>query len=123
MRAIPFVLGLVALGGCAEPIEKLGPSEPPETLLTSGPPDSTSATSYRVHFSWSGTDPDGAVDHFEFIMVDHPAANDSISGGTSPVTITVPEPDDPRWTPTSGMDSTFVTLADTLRRDPRPGPR
>ncbi|HZM15667.1 MAG TPA: hypothetical protein VFE28_06665, partial [Candidatus Krumholzibacteria bacterium] len=69
-------------------------NEPPETLLTSGPPDSTAATSSRVHFYWNGTDADGTVDHFDFIMVDHPRSKDSIGpGGTDPVIITVPLPD------------------------------
>lgn len=35
--------------------------------------------------------------------------------------VQVPEVDDPRWFGTKSMDSVLVTLADTLRRDPRPG--
>jgi len=42
-----------------------------ETIITFGPPDSTTGTPYRVHFSWAGSDVDGIVDHFDFIMVDH----------------------------------------------------
>ncbi len=113
---------LVASATLAVPIEKIAVNLPPETILSSGPPDS-SATNYRVSFYWSGTDPDGTVDHFDFIMVDHPRSNDSIGpGGMDPVIITVPAPDDPRWTSTTLTDSLFVTSADTLRRDPRPGP-
>ena len=34
----------------------------------------------------------------------------------------MPEPDDPRWVGTSASDSTFITLADTLRRSAQPNP-
>src|SRR5262245_51042345 len=115
-----------AAAGAGEPIQKLVPNQPPETVLGAGPSDSTDATPYRVQFFWSGTDLDGRVDHYEFIMVDYPRIQDHIAGGPpddpTRVMVTVPEPDDPRWTPTYAMDSLFVTLADTLRRDPRPGP-
>src|SRR5262245_37377919 len=124
----PFAV-LVASSLLASPamstahIEKVITNEPPETLLTSGPPDSTTATPSRVQFYWTGSDRDGRVDHFDFIMVDHPRSKDSIGpGGSDPVIITVPEPDDPRWTSTTATDSFFVASADTLRRDPRPGP-
>ena len=112
----------LAARAAAAPIEKYQPNLPPESIISSGPPDSTAATLYRPRFYWTGTDPDGNVDHFEFIMVDHPASKDSIQGGSSPVIVTIPAVDDPRWTRTWATDSIFVTRADTLRRDPRPGP-
>ncbi len=96
---------------------------PPETVLASGPPDSIEATDYRVHFFWSGRDSDGTIDHYDLILVDHPAAHRSIAGddSASTVMIRVPSVDDPRWTHTDANDSLFVTRADTLRRDPQPG--
>ncbi len=104
-------------------IEKFVPNVAPETIITGGPADSSAATPSRVHFFWTGADADGSVDHFDFIMVDHPRSKDSIGpGGTDPVIITVPLPDDPRWTSTTAMDSLFVASADTLRRNPRPAP-
>jgi hypothetical protein len=118
-------LTLAAVMGCSTgPIENQRPNHAPETLLVSGPPDSTTATSYRVHFAWSGTDPDrgGAVDHFEFILVDHPPPGSSGAEGRRTTSITVPGVDDPRWRATTAMESTFVTSADSLPRDPRPGP-
>ena len=122
--AVVLLAGMTLLtAALAAPIERFQVNLPPETVLSSGPPDSTASTNYRVHFFWSGTDPNGLVDHFDFILVDHPRSNDSIGpGGADPVIVTVPEPDDPRWTSTTLTDSIFVTVADTLRRDPRPGP-
>ena len=38
-------------------------NRPPETVLSSGPPDSTTSTDYRVHLYWSGADADGTIVH------------------------------------------------------------
>jgi hypothetical protein len=104
--------------GCNDAgIERQRANVPPDTRITSGPPDRTSGTSYRVQLAWLGTDPDGNVDHFEYIVVDHPAAYES----TATVPVTVPRIDDPRWRATHAVDSTFVVSADSLHRDPRPG--
>ena len=47
--------------------------------------------------------------------MDHPAVDDSInSGAQHRVAVTVPLPDDPRWTSTTSKDSVFITRADTL---------
>jgi hypothetical protein len=123
VRALALLVAVAGIAGCAEPIDKLQPNRPPETLVTSGPPDSIDAVSACVHFQWTGEDPDGSIDHFEIILVDHPAAHDSITGDAiNRVMVSVPRADDPRWTATVLVESTFVTLADTLRRDPHPGP-
>jgi hypothetical protein len=121
------LLGLVAVSlGCNGDlgIQKMTPNRPPETSLSGGPRDSTAATPYHVPLFWSGSDPDGTIDHYDFILVDHPASRSSIEGEDSltTVVITVPGVDDPRWQGTTSTDSLFVTLADTLRRDPQPGP-
>src|SRR5262249_40297181 len=111
-----------ALGGCTSDIEKERPNLPPETRITSGPPDSTAATSYRVELAWSGNDPDGVVDHYDVLVVDHPAEWDSITGDdVNRVVITPPTADDSRWHRTTRLDSTIVVSADTLRRNPVPG--
>ena len=123
---ILLVVLLVVLAGCDDNqlgIDKRRPNRPPDTVLSSGPPDSTHGTPYKVHLYWWGNDPDGDIDHYDFIMVDHPAIGDSIEGGAAHrVDVAVPAPDDPRWTATHSRDSLFTTRADTLRRDPRPGP-
>ena len=127
MRWLGWVLlGLVATAlGCNDMgIQKVTPNRPPETILSGGPRDSTAATPYLVQLFWSASDPDGTIDHYDFILVDHPASRGSLEGADSltTVVVTVPEVDDPRWQGTTSTDSIFVTLADTLRRDPQPGP-
>jgi hypothetical protein len=99
-------------------IEREQPNRPPETRITSGPPDSSDAVSYRVDFAWSGSDPDGSIDHFDLLIADHPAAWDSIAD----VSITIPAPDDPRWRATTAVETTLVVSADTLRIDPQSSP-
>src|SRR5215510_3783954 len=120
MRHRTIGLGLLALVlGCGDNelgLDKRRPNVPPETTLSSGPSDSTDKTVYKVQLFWSGTDRDGTIDHYDFIMVDHPPIQDHIAGGGLPddptrVAVTVPEPDDPRWIGTSATDSTFITLA------------
>jgi hypothetical protein len=121
--------GLGLASGCNDNdlgLQKRHPNRPPETVLASGPPDSTYQTNYRVHLYWSGADGDGTIDHYDFILVDHPAVDDSIAttsgGGGNRVVVSVPEPDDPRWQSTSARDTLVITRADTLRRNPAPPP-
>ncbi len=127
LAVLPALALAMALGGCND--NQLGatkrrPNLPPVTTLSSGPPDSTYGTSYKVHLFWSGADPDGIVDHYDFILVDHAAIGDSIST-TDPnapdrVDVEVPLPEDPRWTATSSNDTLVISKADTLRHDPLP---
>jgi hypothetical protein len=102
------------------------PNLPPATTLASGPPDSTYGVNYRVRLYWSGADPDGSIDHFDFILVDHPAIEDSIAttAANDPrrVVVTMPAADDPRWKSTTANDTLIVSAADTLRADPAPPP-
>jgi hypothetical protein len=128
-HAFGFVLLAVTIGigGCNDGlrIETQRPNLPPDTQLTSGPPDSTYATTYRVQLAWTGSDADGSIARFEWILVDHLAIQDSITGPVDDpmrVVVTVPGADDPRWTSTTGRDTIVVSSADTLRSDPRPPP-
>ncbi len=120
-------LSAVFFSGCNDNdlgIDRRRPNRPPETVLSSGPPDSTHFTNYRVNLFWSGSDPDGTIDHFDYILVDHPASDSTIHGQPSDpnqVIVRIPERDDPRWTSTNANDTLIVTSADTLRRDVRPG--
>ena len=130
MRRAVWLLALVLAAGCGDNelgVEKVRPNQPPETKLSSGPPDSTAAALYRVQLYWSGTDRDGTVSHYDFILVDHPPIRTHMEGDPGDndptrVVITVPSPDDPRWVGTTATDSLFVSLADSLLRDPQPGP-
>ena len=119
-----FLVALIGCGGDELGVGKIKSNRPPETTLASGPRDLTQSTPYIVELYWSGKDPDGTIDHYDFILVDHPAARSGFGAqdSTTNVVITVPDVDDPRWVGTSATDSVFVTIADTLRRDPQPGP-
>lgn len=121
--------GAGLLAGCND--NDLGPKKkhpnlPPNTILSSGPPDSVSATNYKVHLFWSGADADGTIDHYDFILIDHAAFRDSINptdpNDSTRVAVLVPGPDDPRWSATAAKDTLVVSVADTLRLDPRPPP-
>jgi hypothetical protein len=129
LRAVQRAAGLAAaaatLASCGDDlgIERERPNQPPDTRLTSSPPDSTYGTSYRVRLAWFGTDPDGAVDHYDILLVDHPAMDSCIEcdpDDPSTVVVTPPAADDPRWTATGVNDTTIVTRADTLRVNPIP---
>src|SRR5215467_9696520 len=52
----------------------LAPDQPPMVVITSGPIDTVSAPqSWLIDIQWSGTDPDGQIDHYEY-AIDPPAA-------------------------------------------------
>ena len=128
-HAVALAGAIVALAsglGCNDNelgIERRRPNRPPETILSSSPPDSTAATSYRVRLYWSAADADGTVDHYDYILVDHPAARSSIDGDPDDpnrVVVTVPDAADPRWQAVAGNDTVIVASADTLRHDPEP---
>ena len=115
LRMAILIAALVCSACSNTAVERQQPNRPPETRITSGPPDSSDAVSYRVDFGWSGSDPDGSVDHFDLLVADHPAAWDSITD----VSFTIPAPDDPRWSASYAAETTLVVSADTLRLDPR----
>ena len=58
-RIASVAAGLLSLGagliGCNDNdlgIDSRRPNRPPETVLSSGPPDSTNSTNYRVQLFW-----------------------------------------------------------------------
>lgn len=70
--AAALVIGLAALAaGCSNSVYTgvHESNKPPEVWLSSGPVEGDT-TSYQVHFYWGGWDPDGEIDHFEFVVVD-----------------------------------------------------
>ena len=63
------VLSLLAFPGCGS--EENGPNQPPVAYLTTGPMEGTEIH-YRITVSWTATDQDGAIDHYEY-AVDPPS--------------------------------------------------
>jgi len=129
LAVILMVVWCASISGCNDSefgVRKRRPNLPPQTVLSSGPPDSTYDTDYRVHLYWSGGDADGVIDHWDFILVDHPAQSDSIRthdpGAANRVVVTVPTVDDMGWTPTAANDTILVTRADQLHDNQPPPP-
>src|SRR5512139_2091304 len=91
--------GLVILAGCSK--DAVAPPKPgaqaPSTELTYAPVENDTV-SFRIRFYWSGSDTDGEVVAFHWI-VDPP---DSLIG----------KPD--RWVRTTGKDTTLLFLVDPI---------
>jgi hypothetical protein len=69
----------------------------------------------RVTFFFRGSDYDGTVREFDWLLDTYPpwlAARDQI-------TLRLPEPNDPGWTRVRGSQVAFTAPADTLRDDPQ----
>ena len=71
IRAALSALALVVVvaTGCDRMSRSLVPNSPPTVTLTSGPVDTVSASpAWIVDVAWTATDPDGAIDHFEYAL-------------------------------------------------------
>lgn len=107
---ISFLTSVVMLAGCSNGVYTGLPdkNEPPEIWLSSGPVEGDT-TGYQVHFYWSGWDPDGEIEYFEFVV----SEGDPI--GFNPADTAGVD----KWTTTSVHDSVFRVPADG---NPRPWP-
>lgn len=94
----------VVAAGCSEDtfLSLRETNQPPSIRLTSGPLEGVK-TKYKVHFYWLGNDPDGTIDHYEYIVV---------SG--NPIGF---NPDDTtgldKWTKTNVSNTVLEVSADT----------
>jgi hypothetical protein len=110
--AAAMVMGLVALvAGCSDSVYTgiKESNKAPEVWLSSGPVEGDT-TSYQVHFYWGGWDPDGEIDHFEFVVCD----GDPI--GFNPADTTGLD----KWFTTASYDSVIKVTADENPRDWEP---
>lgn len=97
-----FVLAVAALAGCEEGgvIGQEVPNTPPDTQVEGTPPNLAEA-SFRIEFFWSGSDRDGSVAYFEWIITDN--GEDGIFSPADTVGA---------WNRTTAFDSTFMVVAD-----------
>ncbi|MBN2071469.1 MAG: hypothetical protein JW814_08435 [Candidatus Krumholzibacteriota bacterium] len=104
---ILFAILLALITGCADGIYTGSESDnqPPEIWLSSGPVNNDT-TSYSVHFYWSGWDPDGEINFFEFVFVDGKPFGMSVAD-----TMGID-----KWTRTNSFDSVFKVEADSFPR-------
>ncbi len=100
---VPLLSAAVILGGCSEGVYTgtTDENKPPEVWLSSGPVEGDT-TGYQVHFYWSGWDPDGEIEYFEFVV----AEGDPL--GFDPADTTGLD----KWISTSVHDSIFRVPAD-----------
>src|SRR5947207_2349879 len=73
------LLGILALPGCVpKPVGLLIPNQRPTVELTNAPvsPDRSNPYFYAYRVNWSGQDPDGLIDHYEYCI--DPTATDSV---------------------------------------------
>ena len=108
-----FVVIALALSfGCGERIHGDAPAnQPPRIALSAGPPEGDPDSGYRIHFYWHGSDPDGQVDRFQFLVSD-----DRVTG---PLLIDEDIYDTLdalgyRWADVFGHDSIFTVTADSI---------
>jgi hypothetical protein len=90
---------LFAACSTESPPDSTAPNQAPSVWVQAQPPVG-SDNSYSVHFEWGGSDPDGKVSHYEFIIAD----NGDVM--LDPAHI------EGAWTTVYGDDSTFVFQVD-----------
>jgi hypothetical protein len=85
----------------------------PEINLSSAPANGDPDVNYRVHLYWNGYDPDGRVDHFEFMVTDDDTTGALIIDEELYGYL---ENNFPQytWTSTFAHDSTFMVSADGI---------
>ncbi len=106
LMMLSLLAAAAMLAGCSEGVYTgvRDENDPPEIWLSSGPVEGDT-TGYQVHFYWSGWDPDGEIDYFEFVV----AEGDPI--GYNPADLA-----DGNWISTSVHDSVFRVPADDNAR-------
>lgn len=107
-----LLLPLLGLWGCErEPDGEALPNQPPRIFLSSGPLQGDPDANYRVHFYWNGYDPDGRVDHFEYLITD-----DEVTGSLLIDTDIYGTLADLgyEWSTVYAHDSIFVVSADSI---------
>jgi hypothetical protein len=82
------------------------PNQAPTVWLAADPPQGSAGT-YSIRLYWGGTDPDGKVAHYEYLIID------DVTGLFDPANIT-----DTTWTPISSNESTFEFVEPSLAGGP-----
>ena len=113
-RIAPALLGAALAAGCGEDTSAPAPNQFPITEITGGPAESSRVAS-SVTFFFRGSDYDGTVREFDWILDTYPrwvVDRDQI-------TLRQPEPSDPGWTRVEASQITLTVPADTLLDDPQ----
>ncbi len=98
---VSAIVGLAA--ACDNGVSPQGAvNQPPQVWLAAAPPEG-STTRYDVRLYWGGWDPDGEIDHYEFLVTDNRA------GVFDPTDL-----ENGVWAPVYRNDSLFTFTADQL---------
>jgi hypothetical protein len=106
---------LLLLSSCGEEGTP-APNIDPETTISGSIPPEAGRADHHVTFFWSGSDLDGIVKAYDYILEVYPRS----IGQFSEIQLVEPDIGDSRWTRTScaATNISLVLLADTLRADP-----
>ncbi len=109
MRRLLLVPACIAAAACAACttdtfLSTVPGNQPPRVWLGGAPPEG-SVSDYRIHLSWGGSDADGVIAYFEYIITD----NDTSAFDPADTTST---PGDYKWHRIDRMDSVFNFTAD-----------
>ncbi len=113
-------IGLLALlgAGCEPGGGEKKLNQLPEVYLSSGPPNGDTNVNYKVHFYWNGYDPDGRVDHFEYMVTDDEITGSIIIDENVYETIAALDADYPEvdysWRSIEVHDTTISVPADSI---------
>lgn len=115
--ALGFCIAILA--GCDDSTPP-APNQPPDTFITGSVPADSSRVPHKLDIFWRGVDADGTPAYFEYILDTYPRSANTIDD----FTVQVPAVGDPRWASgrVNANHRIIVTLADTLRVDPRTAP-
>ncbi len=96
-----WLIAVCLFAACSteSPPDSAAPNQAPSVWVQAQPPIG-SDNSYSMHFEWGGSDPDGKISHYEFLLRD----NDGVMLDPAHVAGT--------WTTVYGDDSTFVFQID-----------
>jgi hypothetical protein len=100
---LQFLMVVIVAVGCSEDDGLRDyKNDPPTVWITGGPPEGE-ISSYKIDFSWGGSDPDGEIAYYEYCITDNEDAFD-------PADTTGAD----KWTRTGETSDTFVFSADQL---------
>ena len=68
LLALALLLAIAALGCTKSPHKGFVPNQPPTLDLTAAPIDTRDTAFYAYRINWSGSDPDGRIDHYGYAI-------------------------------------------------------
>lgn len=111
---VALATGARFLAGCSHDPGVEAPNAPPETTITSSVPANGESVHHILTIFYLGTDVDGTVRSWEYLVHTYPPSVASLDE----IDVPTPADDDPRWTLTDLPSVELLLTADVLRADP-----